>query len=280
MVRDLENLSFSITNYKVFDSTKVKSAKNSRWDKMVTVYEFEFYTEDCEGGHWLDGVYYPVKKGTCFLAKPGQRLRSVFPYKCSFLNISTEDKALCEVLDKLPPFFVVMDSRRIVEYIHTMVALENPHTLVGRLQLQSYACRIIARMVRYCQNIQMDQRGTLLHQQNLLMVDRYIRDHIAEELNVEKLAKMCNLDPTYFHKLYTAAFGTTPAKRILKHRINAAKRGLIAGELPLEELAARCGFSSQSYFCYRFKQVTGKTPLQYRDEELSRSQGSESGGKK
>lgn len=262
--------SFSITNYKVFDSAKTKSLSRFRKEHMVAVYEFEFYTEDCEGGHWLDDVYYPVKKGACFLAKPGQRLRSEFPYKCCFLNIETEDKALCQVFDRLPSYFQLIDYQQIVDYLHTMVALENPHTIVGKLQLQSYACRIIARMVRYCQNAQFDQRGTVLHQQNLLKVDRYIREHFAEEINVHDLAKMCNLDPTYFHKLYTAAFGMTPAKRILMRRINTAKRGLISDKLTLEELAAQCGFSSQSYFCYRFKQVTGMTPLQYRDAQLTK----------
>ena len=31
-----------------------------------------------------------------------------------------------------------------------------------------------------------------------------------------------------------------------------------------------CGFSSQTYFCYKFKQVTEMTPMQYRSEMLSR----------
>lgn len=261
---------FYVTNFKVFDSSKIKNSRRMRLNHIVTVYEFEFYTEDCEGGHWLDGVFYPVKKGMCFLAKPGQQMCTELPYKCAFINIRTEDDALREVLDSLPSCFMMMDCQQIVDYLHTMVALENPHTIVGQLQLQSYACRILARMVRYCQNARTDQRGAVLHRQNLLKVDTYIREHFPEELNVKDLAKMCNLDPTYFHKLYTAAFGLTPAKRILMWRINAAKRGLISDKLTLEELAAQCGFSSQSYFCYRFKQVTGMTPLQYRDSELKK----------
>lgn len=271
----MEKLSFSITNFKVFDSGKFKNYEHLRMERMVSVYEFEFYTEDCEGGHWLDGVYYPVKKGMCFLAKPGQNMRTVFPYKCSFLDIRTDSPELMEAFDKLPSNFAVLDQRRIVEYIHTMVALENPHTIVGQLQLKSYACRIIARMMRYCRDGHLDQRGTILHQQNLLRVDAYMRDHLAEDLSVRKLAQMCNLDPTYFHKLYTGAFGMTPAKRLLQFRINAAKRLLLTGENSLEDVAAQCGFSSQSYFCYRFKQITGKTPMQYRDAVLSRDQETE-----
>lgn len=266
---------FIITNYNVFDSNRLKSTKKLRVDHLVAVYEFEFYTEDCEGGHWLDGMFYPVKKGMCFLAKPGQHLRTELPYKSCFLNIRTDDKDLREMFDALPSSFAMVDYQKVVDYLHTMLALEDPNAITGRLMLQSYACRILARLERYCQNTSFDSRGTVLHQQNLLTIDRYIREHIAEELTVGNLAKMCNLDPTYFHKLYTAAFGVTPAKRILNYRMNAAKRGLISGRIPLDELASQCGFTSQSYFCYRFKQVTGMTPLEYRDAQLG--QGKEDG---
>lgn len=266
---------FHITNFNVFDSSKMKRGRFMRESHMVSVYEFEFYNEDCEGGHWLDGVFYPVKKGMCFLAKPGQHMRTEFPYKCAFINIRTEDDALREMLDGLPSFFAMMDCQRIMDYLHTMVALEKPKTIAGKLQLQSYACRVLARLERYRQNANFDRRGTLQHQQNLLMIDRYIREHLSDDLSVERLAKMCNLDSTYFHKLYTAAFGITPAKRILQFRINAAKRGLIAGRISLGELASQCGFTSQSYFCYRFKQETGMTPLEYRDRQLGQGKETE-----
>ncbi len=262
---------FSIITHRVFDSSKQK-LRTSDKTQLVRYYEFEFYTEDCDGGHWLDGIYYPVKKGTCFLAKPGQLIRTRFPYHCCMLDISTKDPELCAVFDGLPNHFSIVNYQRIVNYIHVMVALDNSQSIVGRLQIQSYASRIIARLVQYCRPAQFEQKGTLLHQHNLLMVDQYMRDHISEDLNVSVLAKMCNLDTTYFHKLYTSAFGSTPAKRLLKYRINAAKRALLAGKLPLDELASQCGFSSQSYFCYRFKQITGMTPLQYRESQLSKEQ--------
>lgn len=266
---------FTITNFNVFDSDKMKPRNKMRLSNMVSAYEFEFYTEDCEGGHWLDGVYYPVQKGACFLAKPGQQLRAELPYKCCFINIRTEDQSLRDLLDGLPSYFMMLDYQRVVEYLHTMVALENPDTITGKLQLQSYACRILARMERYRQLGNFDRRGAVLHQQNLLMIDRYIREHLSEDLSVERLAKMCNLDTTYFHKLYTAAFGITPAKRILSFRISAAKRGLISGRTSLGELAYQCGFTSQSYFCYRFKQETGMTPLEYRDTQLGKGKETE-----
>ena len=62
----------------------------------------------------------------------------------------------------------------------------------------------------------------------------------------------------------------TPAAFVLRCRIAAAKAMLKTSELNIAEIAARCGFSSQSYFNFRFKEVTGETPLQYRNTRLSR----------
>ena len=91
-------------------------------------------------------------------------------------------------------------------------------------------------------------------------------------INTQDLAlcELFNQLPTYFHKLFTAAFGVTPANHVLGYRISAAKAALVEGALPLVEIAAQCGFSSQTYFCYRFRLVTGQTPAQYRKGKLKR----------
>ena len=110
----------------------------------------------------------------------------------------------------------------------------------------------------------------IMFQKNLLFIEQYIREHLSEELNLEQLAGLCNLSPTYFHSVFTDFFRRTPAQFILDCRITAAKTGLLTGDYSLAELAADCGFSSQSYFCYKFRQVTGESPLQYRKKNLGK----------
>ena len=101
-------------------------------------------------------------------------------------------------------------------------------------------------------------------------VERYIRDNITEDLSLEALAAVANLSPSYFHKLFCNHFSMTPGDFVLQCRVSAAKSMLLDDELTLGEVAERCGFSSQSYFNYRFKAVVGATPLQYRKASLSR----------
>ena len=50
----------------------------------------------------------------------------------------------------------------------------------------------------------------------------------------------------------------------MSHRLQAALSLLVSEDLPIGEISARCGFSTQNYFCYKFREKIGKSPSQYR----------------
>ncbi len=261
---------FTIANCGVYDSVVSPAGKRARMEETVSSYEFEFYDCDSPGGLMTDGVFYPARKGGFACTRPGQRQKMVLPYRCFFFNLRTQDPELCDLLDSLPNFTILWNSEQVLELFRQMLAIENRHSLESRLQLQSCVCRIVSLLSAYRQSPGTTDHNTFLHQKTLLAADKYIREHLSEDLSLGRLAAMYNLDPTYFHKLYTAAFGETPAKRTLRYRIGAAKTKLVTTHASTEVLAAECGFSSQTYFCYKFKQVTGQTPMQYRREVLNR----------
>lgn len=261
---------FTISRFGFYDSdiAKPRTLKDPR---LVSSYEFEFYTGDFPGGLIINNEFYPARLGCMSLTKPGQQQRMVKPYKCYFININTQDLELCELFNQLPPTFMLWNTDEVTELFQQMLDLEGEKgSLENRMLLQSCANRLIALLARYQRVPKNSEHALLRHQKTLLATDRYIREHLAENLSLEKLAKQSNLEPTYFHKLFTAAFGVTPANRVLGYRISAAKAALIEGSLPLVEIAAQCGFSSQTYFCYRFRIVTGQTPAQYRKGKLKR----------
>jgi transcriptional regulator GlxA family with amidase domain len=58
--------------------------------------------------------------------------------------------------------------------------------------------------------------------------------------------------------------GQSPHDYLLTRRISAAKGLLIGTDLPLSEVAIRCGFNSQAYFSDCFRRKTGQTPGSFR----------------
>lgn len=255
---------FTVSRFGYFDSDEVKLGKREGKYRSVLGYELDFFAEDYPGGQALDGTFYPTRRGCVMLAKPGQKRAMFSPYKSWFLNIVTQDAELQELFAQMPTISVLWNMDAAVELFRQMMGVENAFSLEGRLQLQSCVCRLL-EMLTQCSTVsEATPSNAARHQKTLMAVDKYIREHLAEDLSLEVLANIANLDPTYFHKLFTSVYGITPAKRVLGYRIAAAKAGLIEGNIPLDELATKCGFSSQAYFCYKFKKMVGSSPTRYR----------------
>ena len=266
----MNSTQFQILEYGVFDSNvnfpKIAETKN----RQVTCYELELYTESCSGKAFINDTWYPIKHGTFICAKPGYVRRSLLPFKCYYIHLQTQDPELQRLLASLPDLFTLWQLQGPVQLFHEMLTVES-NELLDRLLLESCVCRLLRILGRYRNMLTRENVcSTFIHQKALLTVDHYIRENLHQDLPLGELAALCNLSPTYFHSVFTEFFRKTPARYILDCRISAAKAGLLSSNCSLSDLAVSCGFSSQSYFCYKFKQVTGKTPLQYRKEMLGR----------
>lgn len=261
---------FTISRFGFYDSDVTKLGKREGKYRSVLGYELDFFIEDHPGGQALDGTFYPARQGCVMIARPGQKRAMHSPYRSWFLNIVTQDPELQELFDQMPTVSTLWEMDEAVKLFQKMSDIEDKTSLEGRLQMQGYACRLLGLLTQLRTVPDATRSNAVRHQKTLMAVDRYIREHLSEDLSLEVLAKVANLDPTYFHKLFASVYGMTPAKRVLGYRITAAKNGIIEGTMPLDELAAKCGFSSQTYFCYKFKKMVGSSPTRYRQIYLNR----------
>lgn len=256
-----------ITQWGFFDS-RMKFPKAISTDaRKVTVYEIELYTDDQPGVGYLDGSPIPLNKGTLICAKPGSVRYSKLHFKCLHMHLRTSDPLLSDVLSKLPDSFTVTDLSPFTDIFHKLLSLDMTTFPEQRLLMQSHLYRFIYLLIEESRSTDSSAHQ---HRKTMMAIEDYIRKHLAEDLSLEPLAKRANLSPIYFHRLFCEYFGMTPASFVLSCRIAGAKALLKAGELSISEVAAQCGFSSQSYFNFKFKDITGETPLQYRKARLSR----------
>jgi len=271
MERAMKMPAFTIEKFGVFDSN-VAFPKMTRTDvRRVDCYELELYSADCDGETYLDGRAHPLKCGTVILSKPGQNRNSLLPFKCYYVHWKTEDPEFRKLLAELPDYMVFRELQPLIGLFHELLTVESAELPENYFLVVS----IVFRMLRLiCQQRKMisgeGSGGILVHQANLLLAEKYIQEHFSETVRLEELAALCGLSPNYFHKLFSAYFGKTPTQYLHNCRIAEAKKGLLVGDYSLCELAADCGFSSQAYFCSKFKEATGKTPMEYRREMLGR----------
>ncbi|WP_397449340.1 helix-turn-helix domain-containing protein [Pseudomonas sp. NA-150] len=106
-------------------------------------------------------------------------------------------------------------------------------------------------------------RSTHPAYQKLAAVDAHIRAHFARPISLAELTAIAGLSVAQLERQCKRIFQLTPRQMIHKARLGAASH-LLAGELPITDIALRCGYTDHSAFSRQFKALTGLSPSQYR----------------
>lgn len=97
-------------------------------------------------------------------------------------------------------------------------------------------------------------------------VKEYIENHLGKELSRSLLAKKVYLSEDYVSKLFKATTGMSIPSYIAARRIEKAKDYLAHSGLPVSQIALEVGYSNFSYFSKSFRDLTGMTPNEYRNQ--------------
>lgn len=236
-------------------------------DTISSFYRFCFFLEDWEGGVVIDGHFYLAAAGHFACCKPMQPMHIKPPFRNFNLIISTTDPTLIEGLDQLPNYSYHPEMDTILALLNRMYfQIPTRTALPDRMELLSCASNILYKLLRGQYPLeQTRERNVRRHQEVLLAANQYLKEHIEEDVDLEKLAKDSFLHPTYFHKLFKAAFGRTPAQQLMLYRIRASRDYLRKDDCTIAEISRKCGFSSQSYYCRKYKELSLQTPSQFRN---------------
>ncbi len=93
---------------------------------------------------------------------------------------------------------------------------------------------------------------------------RFVEEHYAEELTVEKIAACVALSESACLRSFRQLLGTTPIQYVKQYRVEKAAELLRSTRLKTGEIGAECGFADGSYFIKTFREVKHCTPLEYR----------------
>ena len=93
---------------------------------------------------------------------------------------------------------------------------------------------------------------------------RYVEEHYAEELTVERIADSVALSESACLRSFRQLLGTTPIQFVKQYRIEKAAELLLTTRLKAGEIGAECGFADGSYFIRTFRELKHCTPKEYR----------------
>ena len=98
-------------------------------------------------------------------------------------------------------------------------------------------------------------------------VVEFVELHIDNsDLSVTELAAKLNVSKSGLNRKLKSLLGVAPKEFINKARMNRAVALLRHSDLPVKEIAYRCGFSDQNYFGKCFRAAMGVSPSEYRQK--------------
>lgn len=97
---------------------------------------------------------------------------------------------------------------------------------------------------------------------------RFIREHIGRPIQVPDVAAAVGLQRRALEKRFKAALNSTPLDEIRRARVEHAIRLTRETQLPLANVAERCGFTSASRMSKVIRELTGRPPSDYRAPAL------------
>lgn len=94
----------------------------------------------------------------------------------------------------------------------------------------------------------------------------YMEQHYAENITVSRLAELGYVSSSCFNRKFKNKIGITPIEYLIEIRIKHAKTLLKRKNIPMTDIAMRCGFGSSAHFSSCFQKRMGVTPTEYRNK--------------
>ena len=101
-------------------------------------------------------------------------------------------------------------------------------------------------------------------QEEFSKITEYLNEHIDEQITVETITKKFAINRNKLNEIFMKQASMTCHDYLLNLRLDLAKVMLTNTELPINEIGSRVGYPDANYFANLFKNVTGRTPTQYR----------------
>lgn len=277
---------------------RVDAIPPALWDRPHRHVDFFalYIVRQGRGTHVIDGTPYGVSRGDVYAMSPGAtHLYS----SCESLVLdalyfapSVFDAPMREALTETPGFlslFVEEPLRRAAgkgggRWLHLTPDAYSPvaamlaelrtewqsPTAAGAWLSRGLFVRLLIHLARRYAETQTPGSAAASaplpgpHEATIAAAVRYLDEHFAEPLRIERLAASLFLSPDHFTKVFAGAMGRTPRDYLRHLRLERAKSLLRTTDASVAEVAALSGFTDPAYFTRAFHAATGLSPRQFR----------------
>ena len=185
------------------------------------------------------------------------------------LDVATEPR-LSDPVRNIKNYCIVLNTllRKAAQQggVHPIYLDDLSRTFAARIEklpTTASARQLVHEMAdQYCLLVQ--QHGAENYSRPVQTAMLYVRQHLAEPLNLHTLAALLGCNASYFSARFKRETGQTLTEFILQERMRLAVHLLLTTRLQVQTVAQYCGFLDANYFCRIFRQTVGCSPGAYR----------------
>ena len=115
------------------------------------------------------------------------------------------------------------------------------------------------------------QRQTVKRNSNtsrLQMMMSFIHSHYADQIQLDDIADFAHVSKNTCMQIFKNGIRQSPISYLIQYRLKKAAKLLSTTEMKVITISEQCGFHDAPYFCRKFKEVYGISPIKYRKNNL------------
>ena len=227
-----------------------------------------FYIVEGEGSFIISNQEYKVKKNDMVIINPNvnHTEKSSDDDSMEYITLGFDGVSLNKKdSDIIEDIIIYPDDRIEISFLIRFLLDElkkDDHQVfnIGQNILEM----IILKLDQY-QTIQAQVSSDKKINSTIYEVKKYIDLNYSDSISLDDLAQLSHLNKYYLSHSFKEETGVSPIQYLNETRIKNAKILLESSNYSISEVARFTGFSSQSFFSQRFKEITDWSPSQYRE---------------
>lgn len=153
-----------------------------------------------------------------------------------------------------------IDSQEQVEHIYEEIRI--PRLSKDEIGWRNMQLEISAIFCRFAVTENVSSKRM---EQTIEAVCRYVKENLAEDLSLVRLADMEDISPTYLSRMFKEVKGIGYNDFVVASRMERAAYLIHETNLKLADIAGQVGYESSSYFIRTFRRTFDVTPTEYRN---------------
>ena len=212
---------------------------------------------------------YDLEPGQGFLITPGQittySADQFQPWKYVWLEFDGLRAAeyLAEAGLRAAQPIYRPESMAQAEQVRDAMLYITGHPDASPLRLIGYLCLFLDALIQ-SSSTRRGPRETQLRDFYIQEAVNYMELNYQRELTVEEIAHACQLNRSYFSKLFKEKKGCPPQEFLIRLRLAKAADLMKNTTVPIGDISASCGYANQLHFSRAFKQRYGVSPREWR----------------